>query len=160
MTISAIQINQKIGLLQIVLQTFISSFSTTLLHIWLNIVSMKNVWKMNVSTKTFPSSLPSVVTRLYVLSNIKPPKNIKIRLIITCHKPWIKICLHIYGSKILNFLLILSFFLSSRPVPREIAARISMTRLIQSNWITLNGMLPSEAPLMKLVKSTAKLTVN
>lgn len=54
--ISSTQTNQKIGLDIIVLKTLISSPSTHLAQIWLNMVILKKVWNKKVSTSYLPLS--------------------------------------------------------------------------------------------------------
>jgi hypothetical protein len=44
-------------------------------------------------------------------------------------------------------------------VPIEIADKISMMRFIQRSWITLNGILPMDAPLIKTIKRREMLIV-
>ena len=45
-------------------------------------------------------------------------------------------------------------------VPSAIAPKMSITKLIQSSWITLNGIVPIVAPLTNTMVKREKLMVN
>jgi len=76
--------------------------------------------------------------------------------------------LHIPGRKILDARLIrvsllatvISVFSLIGSVPIDMADKMSMIKFIQRSWITLNGMWPRVAPLIKTIVSIEKLIVS
>jgi hypothetical protein len=83
--------------------------------------------------------------------NMHCPANIRMIMTTICHKACGKTFLHMTGLINFSFLLILykvgmfsSNLSTNGSVQMAAAAKMSMTRFIHNNWITLNGGFPME----------------